>query len=269
MVNSQEPKSIHQIEWEKHWHLAKQPASYQNLETEIISLQPRTPATPSAVVFGYLPDWEYHHAPQYLQYDILTHIAAFDFNVSSNGDISYPSYWPWTDVINQAHVNGVKVILTAVNFNGDQIHTIITNSDVKQNFFNNCKNIIETYQLDGVNIDFENLNTADRGIVLNNFMMDLTNFIKSEFSEAEVSFAGPAVNWGGWDLDGLAASCDYIFIMGYAFYGSWSSTSGPCAPLTGGSYNITNTVNVQYGAVTNNNPCSAPSYPKAHIPTPR
>jgi spore germination protein YaaH len=62
------------------------------------------------------------------------------------------------------------------------------------------------------------------------------------------------VNWGGWDLPGLAASCDGIFIMGYAFWGSWSSTSGPNAPLTGGTYNITNTVLTQYGTVTQNNP---------------
>jgi hypothetical protein len=62
------------------------------------------------------------------------------------------------------------------------------------------------------------------------------------------------VNWGGWDLYGLSQSCDYIFIMGYAFYGSWSTTSGPCSPLTGGSYNITDTVLDQYGAVTSSHP---------------
>ena len=40
-----------------------------------------------------------------------------------------------------------------------------------------------------------------------------------------------------------------FFIMGYSFYGSWSTTTAPCAPLTGGSINITNTVNTQYGGV--------------------
>jgi len=42
--------------------------------------------------------------------------------------------------------------------------------------------------------------------------------------------------------------------MGYDFFGSWSTTSGPSAPLTGGGYNITNTVTVQYSSVLNNNP---------------
>ncbi|MCB9250346.1 MAG: hypothetical protein H6613_18240 [Ignavibacteriales bacterium] len=38
--------------------------------------------------------------------------------------------------------------------------------------------------------------------------------------------------------------------MGYDFYGSWSSTTGPTAPLTGGSYNVSNTINTQYGTLS-------------------
>ena len=257
-VKAQEYKSIHQIEWEQHHHLAKMPSDYPEDGSGIIPLRGLKKPANTYVVFGYLPDWEYSHAPQYFQYDLLTHIAAFDFTVSSNGNISYPSYWPWTNIINAAHSNGVKVIMTAVNFNGDQLHTIMTDPNVKSNFFERCKAIIGAYKLDGVNVDFESLNTADRGTVVNTFMAELTESVKDDYPDAEISFAGPAVNWGGWDLKGLALSCDYIFIMGYAFAGGWSTTSGPNAPLSGGSINISNTVNVQYGAVT-------PDYPEKLI----
>jgi spore germination protein YaaH len=98
---------------------------------------------------------------------------------------------------------------------------------------------MQTYNLDGVNIDFEGLTTADRGSLINTFMTDLTNFIHTNLPGREVSYAGPIINWGGWDLPGLAKACDYVFIMGYDFYGSWSETSGPSAPLTGGTYNVT------------------------------
>ena len=37
----------------------------------------------------------------------------------------------------------------------------------------------------------------------------------TDYPDAEISFAGPAVNWSGWELEGLALACDYIFIMGY------------------------------------------------------
>ncbi len=249
-----EPRSIHYRQWLEHRNLTKVPSEFDPSGRGIRPMEKRTTGSDSllAKVFGYLPDWLYKGARDYMQYDLLTHIAAFDFAVSANGSISNPAYWPWTDVINAAHDSSVKVILTAVNFDADEIHTILTTA--KTSFFSNAKNKILTYNLDGINIDFEGLHSDDRGSLLNGFMSELTAYMHSEIPGSEVSFAGPSVNWGGWDLAGLAASCDYIFIMGYSFYGSWSSTSGPCAPLTGGSYNITNTVEVQYASVTGSHP---------------
>ncbi len=248
-IAQQEPVSIHMQHWMENRQLAKMPSLFDATGKDIIPLNLDNVIISSKVVFGYLPDWQYYKARNYLQYDVLTHIAAFDFTVSSNGNVGNPSYWPWTDVINTAHDNGVKVILTAVNFNADDIHNLLTNSTAKSYLFSQLKNKLITYKLDGINVDFESLHTADRGSLLNGFMADLTEYIHAEIPGTEVSFAGPAVNWSGWDLPGLADACDYIFIMGYAFYGSWSTTSGPSAPLTGGSYNITNTVTVQYAGV--------------------
>lgn len=250
----EEYKSIHQLEAEIHENDPVMESLFDKDGKGIIPLQYDKSKTTGASIFGYLPDWEYQNAKTYLRYDILTHIAAFDFQVSTSGVVTNPSYWPWTDVINKAHLNGVKVILCVTNFTGSQIHTIITDQTVKQNFFNNVLSKMNQYQLDGINIDFESLNVADRGDVINGFMTDLTAFIKGTKPEAEISFAGPAVNWSGWKLQGLANSCDYIFIMGYDFYGSWSTQTGPSAPYTGGSYNITNTVNVQYASPTTTTP---------------
>ncbi|MCB0282887.1 MAG: hypothetical protein KDF60_09935 [Calditrichaeota bacterium] len=247
-------KSIHQIEWEQHRALHKETSSPDVYDPLIAPLDQTNSTELARKVFAFLPDWEYPAALSNVRYDLLTHIAAFDFTVSPDGSIGNPAGWPWTDLINQAHSNGVKVILTAVNFNSSQINTIMTNESVKNAFFVNLKNKIDLYSLDGVNIDFENLNSADRGVVLNGFMTDLTTYMHENIPGSEVSFDGPAVNWGGWELGGLAASCDYIFIMGYAFAGSWSTVSGSTAPLVGGSINITNTILTQYAAVTNNTP---------------
>jgi spore germination protein YaaH len=252
---TQERKSIHQLDWENHQYLKKGNADVNIFDENIIPLQQVASANLSRKVFGYLPDWEYPEAMANLRFDLLTHIATFDFKVGADGSIGNPSGWPWTDLINKAHNNGVKVILTAVNFNGDEIHAIITDETVKNNFFNNLKNKITSYKLDGVNIDFESLNYADRSSVINNFMAELTTFIHENFPEGEVSFAGPAVNWSDrWDFTGLANACDYIFIMGYSFAGSWSSSSGSTAPLIGGSINITNTVQEQYAEVVSSMP---------------
>jgi spore germination protein YaaH len=246
--------SMHKADYLTQGSIVKEKSFFDESGKDIIPLINRDRDLTHSV-FGYLPDWEYLTARNYLRYDLLTHIAAFDFEVSSSGNITNPSYWPWTDVINTAHQNGVKVILTAVNFNADAIRNIMTNPTAKMNFFTQAVSLMQQYQLDGINVDFEGLHTADRGTVVNNFMADLNAFVKSALPAAEVSFAAPPVNWSNhWILSGLAEACDYLFIMGYAFYGSFSSSTGPSSPLTGGSVNITNTVNVQYSSVVNSMP---------------
>jgi len=257
---SQDQKGIHQIEWEKH-------------NDDIVSLQKSdygvstVPLNKSAFeqkalthsVFGYLPDWVYNSPPLLFQFDLLTHIALFDFGVnSSTGAISNPPNWPWTQLIDHAHTNGVKMIMCVVEFDNDKIHSLITNQTVKNSFFEKVKGKIETYNLDGINIDFEGLHTADRGVVVNTFMAELTDYVHTNIgADQEVSFAAPAVNWSGWDFVGLANSCDYLFIMGYDFNGSWSANAGPSSPLSGSNYNVTRTLtdaNSGYGSVVNTMP---------------
>jgi len=253
---AQEYKSVHQRQSEEYrFELNKTTDLNQN--EEIIPLNLSKTNQLNRAVFGFLPDWEYPTAKNYLQYELLTHIAAFDFQASSTGSISNPSYWPWTDVINAAHTNGVKIIMAITNFDQDGIRSILTNTTVKNTFFSNVVTKIQTYNLDGVNIDFEGPYTADRGSLMNGFMNDLTNYIHTNLPGKEVSFDGPVVNWSGWDFVGLANSCDYIFIMGYDFYGSWSTESGPSSPLTGGTYNVGNSListSWGYGNVVASNP---------------
>jgi len=225
-------------------------------DAKIIPLQPKPEKELSSVVFGYLPDWEYsNNNYQGMHYDLLTHIACFDFFVSGDGSMTNPAMWPWVDVINTAHANGVKIILTAVTFDKDDIRSLIDNASARNTLFQNIKNRISAYNMDGVNIDFESLYSADQGDRINGFMAELTEFIHNELPGKEVSFAGPAINWGNtWKLGGLAQSCDYIFIMGYAFAGSWSSVTSPNAPVTGTTYSISNTIYTQYAEVVNSTP---------------
>lgn len=205
------------------------------------AVQPR----PCATVFGYLPYWE---RPATLRYDLLTHLACFSIEVNQTGAITNRRGWPWTAEINAAHAAGVKVIVVITLFNDASLLTLLTTPAYRQNLMVNIRNEILAGNADGVNIDFEG-GGAWRGHI-NGFMAELTAYLHEEIPGSEVSFAGPAVNWSnGFDLVGLANSCDAIFIMGYAFSGQWSTTSAPMAPLTGGSINITDTVLDEYDGV--------------------
>lgn len=235
---------VHQLEWQAHRFDAPSPdlIGSSNLKPKALRIaQAASESRPCRTVFGFLPYWE---SSANIRWDILTHVAAFSVEVNSDGTLGDDHGWPWTDLINTAHANGVKVILVATLFDPEDIQTLITTPQYKETFFENIKNKMLEGAADGINIDFEgNGEFVDS---INGFMAELTEYMHSEVSGSEVTFDGPAVNWSGWDLPGLAASCDGIFIMGYAFAGAWSTRSGANAPLTGGSINITDTLLDEY-----------------------
>jgi len=242
------PKGIHQLEWEQYRERGEPYVFEKPLPADIIPLR-KPHATEdglSHTVFGYLPYWERNSAPQYFDYDVLSHIALFDFSVATDGSISaYPPGWPgdWENTMNTAHANGVKLIMCVVEFDNDDIHALINSSTASQHFYEEVESVINSYNLDGVNIDFEGLYTSDRGSVINNFMRGLRDYLHTHVgTEQEVSFAGPPVNWSSWDLPGLTDACDYVFIMGYNYWWSGSATTGPCAPITGSTYNLVHTL---------------------------
>ncbi len=216
-------------------------------------------------VFGFLPFWELSNA-DFLRYNLLTHIALFDFYVDARGDVDFPFNWfykkeDWKKVIANAQLAGVKVLMTAVNFDKDDIRTILIDDEIKNNFFNNIVDIINEYNLDGIIIDFEGPYVDDRGQLMNDFVADLNFVIKQNAGQATIiAFATPSINWGGWDFEGLADQCDFLFIMAYDYFGSWSTLSGPTSPLWGGNptsfedLNVTSTLEIDYRYLVNNNP---------------
>lgn len=201
-------------------------------------------------VFGFLPYWELNSAV--IRLDLLSHIALFDFVLESNGSISFPPDWDsnlekWNAIINEAKSNNVKVIMTISNLsltNTDSllVSNLINNQSAKINFFSDTRIIISSYNLDGINLDFENPKLSERGDPINNFVQELKDSLDIWFTGKELSFATPAVNWGNrWKLKELSEICDYLFIMAYDYHGSWSTNAGPVAPLTGNeTYNLKN-----------------------------
>ena len=198
-------------------------------------------------VFGFLPYWELQQAS--IRLDLLSHIALFDFVLNEDGSLTPPYNWPeaWQPIISEATMNKVKVLLTVSNLTDTATDSIlvsqlINNQGNKNNFFNNVKNLIDEYNLDGVILDFENLKLSEHGDPINNFTQEFKDSLNNWFTDKELSFATPAVNWvGRWKLKELSEICDYLFIMAYDYHGSWSENAGPVAPLSGNDqYNLRN-----------------------------
>jgi GH18 family chitinase len=198
---------------------------------------------PSHVVFGYHPYWN-GTAYQNYPWEIISHLAWFSLDMNSSGNITNAHSWPWNDLVNVAHANGVKVIVTVTLFDNDGIATLLSSATNRQNAINNLISRVNAGNADGVNIDFESVPSGQEAN-FNTFINDLTTAFHDQIPNSEVSIAMPAVDWwDSYDYDYLADHCDGLMIMGYNYYWSGSSSAGPVAPLYNNlaSYNIGRTV---------------------------
>ncbi len=207
--------------------------------------------TPSHTVFGYHPYWM-GTAWQNYNYNLLTTIAYFSAEVTPTGGLSNLHGWPATSLINEAHSHGVDVVLCATLFSSNDLTTLLSSATNRQNLINNLLQQVQNGNGDGVNIDFE-VFPASQSQNLVTFVTDLVDAFHTNIPGSQVTLATPAVDWsGGWNFEALANVSDGLFIMGYDYHYSGSSNTGANAPLTGGSYNVTNTVNTYLSETSNN-----------------
>jgi len=243
-----ERPSIHQIQLEYYNDNYTAPPDQRNNE-KIIPVQPRN-VTPTREVFGYHPYWM-GTAWQNYNYNLLSTIAYFSAEATATGDLNNLHGWPVTGLINIAHNNGVDVVLCVTLFSNSDLVTLLSNATYRQNLINNLLTQVQAGNADGVNVDFESFPASQKQNMVQ-FITDLTNTFHTEIPGSQVTLATPAVDWNdGWDYNALATISDGLFIMGYDYYYSGSSSTGPNAPLTGGGYTVSWTVN-DYLNKTNN-----------------
>jgi spore germination protein YaaH len=195
-------------------------------------------------VLGWHPYWVSSTAYLSYDYNALSHIAYFSYEVdTATGGSTSVHEWNTTPLIDYAHQQGTKVLLTVTNF-GTAANTKILSDTVKQKvLINNLINLLKSRNGDGVNFDFESVAVTQQNNLVN-FIRRAVRMIKAELPSSEISMATPAVDWNGsWDLKSLSQLCDYLIVMGYDYYWKGSATAGPVAPLEGETYNVTRTVN--------------------------
>lgn len=195
-------------------------------------------------VLGWYPYWASSFAYLLSDYNALSHIAYFSFEIdTASGGYSSVHDWNTTPLIDYAHQRGTKVLLTVTNF-GSARNTEILSDTIKQKILiNTLINLLKSRNGDGINFDLESVALSQRSNLVR-FISLAVKMIKAELPDSEISMATPAVDWNGsWDLKSLSQLCDYLIVMGYDYYWRGSSTAGPVAPLAGETYNVTRTIN--------------------------
>ena len=249
-LNAQQSQtSVHQQQYKKYADQSFEQELPGGPETADPLLKPKQAVRE---VFGFHPYWMETAWADY-RFDLLTTIAYFGVEIDGSGNIVESRGWPVTSLISRAHQHGVRVVLTVILFDPQEIARLLDSTFNRQNLISNVLESVGNANADGVNIDFE-LVPENQRHNLTAFMQDLAETFHSEIPGSHVSMAVPAIDWSNaFDADALAEACDGLFIMGYDYHWGGSGSTGPVSPLYGyNGLNLSNSVS-DYLTETNNN----------------
>src|SRR5207248_7713384 len=131
-------------------------------------------------------------------YRLLSTLVYFGITLDDNGNIDTgaPGYsqfnsQDFVNMVNLAHSNGDRVVVVIKNFHQDGVNRIVTDPALSQVAINNAISLIQSKNLDGVNVDFEATNAGAPYIYIQSgmttFMGKLSQAVHQMWPSSEVS----------------------------------------------------------------------------------
>ncbi len=211
-------------------------------------------------VFGFLPYWELTDSSTRLDWEKLSTIAYFGVGAAGDGtlqktnsDGSTTVGWSgWTSsrmttVINDAHANGTRVVLTVQSFGWSSAgvtrqKALLGSSTHRVTLARQIAAAVRDRGADGVNLDFEP--------IVSTYADEFTALVRSVRAELNKISRGyqltfDATGWiGNYPIEAATASgaADAVVIMGYDYKNGSSNPVGSVAPLGGPGYDIGDTI---------------------------
>lgn len=134
--------------------------------------------------------------------------------------------------INWAKENNYKVWAMFSNSSlQDTTHEILNDYKLRQNLIENVVKLVSKYNLDGINIDFENMLEEDKDMY-SRFIVELAPRLREYGKVLTVDVTAPdgSANWSlCYDRHVLGHAADYLIFMAYDQYGVSSKTPGTTA----------------------------------------
>ena len=190
-------------------------------------------------LLGYYPAWSKYNTPPYtadqIPYSKLTHIAhAFVLlTAKADGTLDIPAGTIEPALIKKAHAAGVKVLISiggGDGIQGPRFNKMAKSETDRQAFVENIHHFLTKYGYDGVDIDWEVPNPPDRANCTT-LMQELRNELPSPWLISMAVTADPRNYGQGLDIPALAPLLDFMNVMTYDFYGTWSGATGLVSPL--------------------------------------
>lgn len=140
------------------------------------------------------------------------------------------------DYITWAHNKGYKVwaVLKNDRMGLEKTSEVVTDMKARENLIKQLLDICEKYRLDGINIDFENMNKEDAE-EFSQFVREISSTLRKNNYAVSVDVTVPdgSDTWSlCYNRYELADAVDYIILMAYDQYGEGSKKAGSVATYT-------------------------------------
>ena len=166
----------------------------------------------------------------------------FRLEQSGQGNVTENVGTAGLNYINWAHNNGIKV--WAMISNESMIETtseIMNDYALRNKLINNIVGLVVKYNLDGINIDFENMYMEDKAM-FNRFLIELEPRLNEMGKALSVDVTAPdgSETWSMcFDRNTISEVADYIIFMAYDQYGASSTKEGTTAGCDWVEANVT------------------------------
>ncbi|MFM2206146.1 MAG: hypothetical protein RL213_121 [Bacteroidota bacterium] len=242
-------------------------AAFFSLLTLLNSLPKQSDAQPCKEVIGYYCNWQWYDRnklvnPMTIPYSKYTIINYAFFNPQANGTILNFDSWADDNILlgplnwstnqpittqslpYQCHLNNVKLLVSIGGWTLSNNFPGIAADPVKRaTFAHSCVQLIQTYNFDGIDIDWEYPGYVDHGgtsadranftLLLQQIKDSLTAYGLSTGKTYMLTAALPAGPSNMSNIDWLPVSniLDVMNIMTYDFFGIWDNNANHNSPL--------------------------------------
>jgi spore germination protein YaaH len=171
-----------------------------------------------------------------VRFDLLSTLVLYFIYPNADGDIDINDSDVQTSLVNIAHSNDVKVVISIQPKDNLTTDALLTTS--KDKFLDNILYFIKRNNLDGVDIDIEKIDDInsitgeDNKQLMTNFMRELSVKLWNSNPKYRISIdINGDHNSNIFDVASIQNYVNYLMIMGYDYHWAGGDTAGSVSPI--------------------------------------
>ncbi|MGD9782094.1 MAG: glycoside hydrolase family 18 protein [Kiritimatiellia bacterium] len=195
------------------------------------------PAAGAQIVAGYYPEWRrWGYPPSAIPLEHLTHVVHCFAWPNADGSISYPEGFlvPVPELAQRVHAADKKLLVSLGGaLDSDGFAPMAASAAARARFISLLTGFCLSNGYDGVDLDWEFPDSAADGTNLTQLVREIREHWNQVAPQLLLTMTIGPTDWSAkyFDVAGLHPLVDWIDVMAYCFYGSWSGRAGHNAPL--------------------------------------